>query len=404
MGNVAVINLSPPIVFRATELGATPASNQALASPASIVREFFAAPFAVANRTAPSDSGEKPGDFQGGSDMGSPGRAGAVAVPGQPSGPAFSDVSPTMFSIVQPAAAATPPASPVVSVTALVTAASSEIGFRISQVPPGNSELEVHYTLNAYAGNQAVSQDGSALLAPESPYLDLSATSLSANRLDAPELILLTLHEGAGYQIGKRAATAFTASAGTSCSEAALLGAYQQGRSEEAFAVLVNRYRDTVFQTCYRLLGNRHDAEDVLQFVFLALAQGSLRLQCNLGGWLRTVARHAAITLFRSRSRRARHERLVARRELEPPDEGGEEWNEELVTALDSLPAALEEAVRLRYLEGRSQHEAAGLLGVPRGTVAQRAARGIHRLRDVLDRRGTVIAHRPARQPLAQSV
>src|SRR5262249_11071810 len=65
----------------------------------------------------------------------------------------------------------------------------------------------------------------------------------------------------------------------------------------------------------------------------------------------------------------------------EDPDR---ELREELDLALASVSAPLRDAVRLRYLEGLSQLEAAAVLGVPRGTLSQRAAKGLRRLRFVL--------------------
>jgi RNA polymerase sigma factor (sigma-70 family) len=56
--------------------------------------------------------------------------------------------------------------------------------------------------------------------------------------------------------------------------------------------------------------------------------------------------------------------------------------------ALERLSAPLREAVRLRYLEGWSQHEAAERLGCPRGTLSQRASAGVRQLRDVLGAEG----------------
>jgi RNA polymerase sigma-70 factor (ECF subfamily) len=268
--------------------------------------------------------------------------------------------------------------------------------FRISRAPAGTAELEVHFTLNAYSGEEFLSQEGAAVIDAQATQVELAAAP-GTNQVGTPEVAVLTLQDGPGYHIGRRAATVFAAGAAEACSEAALLGAYRHGQSDEAFATLVDRYRASVFRTSYRLLGNSHDAEDVMQFVFLALAQRGLHLRGTLGNWLRTVARHAAIMVLRARGRRGRHEQRAARADLFVDDQDGQDWPEELAMALSAVPAALQEAVRLRYLEGHSQHEAAAMLGVPRGTLAQRAARGILCLRDVLTERGTVVGPRTSR-------
>jgi DNA-directed RNA polymerase specialized sigma24 family protein len=51
---------------------------------------------------------------------------------------------------------------------------------------------------------------------------------------------------------------------------------------------------------------------------------------------------------------------------------------------LDELPAELEEAVRLIYLSGLSQHKAGGMMGVTHKTAKARADRGIAKIRQRL--------------------
>ena len=104
-----------------------------------------------------------------------------------------------------------------------------------------------------------------------------------------------------------------------------------------------------------------------------------------MAGWLGTVARNAAIMFLRSRSRRRRHEQRAARPVQAASEESSLELREELDAALTRLPTPLREAVRLRYLEGLSQREAAEAVGCPRGTLAQRAANGVRCLRGILD-------------------
>lgn len=197
------------------------------------------------------------------------------------------------------------------------------------------------------------------------------------------EIVTVQLHATSG-DAAPAVTTEFLTSDPSACSEAALFEAYRQGQSPEAFAALVDRYRQTVMRTCHRVVGNWHDAEDLCQIVFLALAHRQLGLQTSLAGWLRTVARNAAIVFLRAKNRRARHEGQAAKEVQVPSDEAAHDQREELDLALQQLHAPLREAVRLRYLEGWSQNEAAALLGCPRGTLSQRAALGVRHLRGIL--------------------
>jgi RNA polymerase sigma factor (sigma-70 family) len=256
--------------------------------------------------------------------------------------------------------------------------------FRISRAPADGPALAVPYTLTTFGAREsAVHREGVARIA--------AGTADSIIPIEASgsgHVFTLAVQDRAGYQVAERGATWIPAQGG---SDQALLQAYRQGQSAEAFAALVERYRASVFRIGYRLLGSCQDAEDVTQMVFLVLAQKQIKLQSTLAGWLRTVARNAAVMVLRARKRRARHERGAAQPDLEPGDEFDEELREELDAALERVPPRLQEAVRLRYLEGRSQQEAATLVGCPRGTLAQRAARGIRHLRDIVRERGNLV-------------
>jgi RNA polymerase sigma factor (sigma-70 family) len=255
--------------------------------------------------------------------------------------------------------------------------------FRLARSPADDAPLVVRYNLTAFSGGSAVGRDRAVTLAPGSAHADVPN--------DVPpgghEVVTLTVLEG-DYQVARPSVSLFLAGDPSACSDLALVGAYRRGHSNEAFAALVDRNRAAVLRTCYRVLGNWHDAEDVSQFVFLALGTRALRLQSSLAGWLRTVAHNASIALLRSRGRRSRHERVTAR-PLAAPEDPTPELREEIDVALERLSEPLREAVRLRYLEGWSQHEAADLLGCPRGTLSQRASAGVRQLRDVLGAEGT---------------
>src|SRR5258708_3020687 len=90
------------------------------------------------------------------------------------------------------------------------------------------------------------------------------------------------------------------------------------------------------------------------------------------------------IVLLPSGTRPPRHEQQAAKPVQVASEEPAHDQREELDAALARIPGPLREAVRLRYLEGLSQLEAAHLVGCPRGTLAQRAAHGVARLRGIL--------------------
>jgi RNA polymerase sigma factor (sigma-70 family) len=178
-------------------------------------------------------------------------------------------------------------------------------------------------------------------------------------------------------------------------SDEAVLECYQTARSPEALAQIVRRHRPMVFRTCFRLLSHLHDAEDATQQVFLIIAQRPGMVRRSVVGCLHELARAAAAEMRRSRERRSRREEVVARMnaifarlQASSSPAQSRELQEELDAALAQLPDDFRQAVILRYLEGRSQQEAACLAGCSQGAIGWRSMKGLDRLRAILERRG----------------
>jgi RNA polymerase sigma-70 factor (ECF subfamily) len=256
--------------------------------------------------------------------------------------------------------------------------------FRITRAPVSDAAVEVSYALTAFSSAGAASRACETTIPAQAVSVDIPNELTPAVKANGPEIITLKLLDSGNYQIGRPSVTLFLAGSARECSEAALLAAYQEGGSAEAFSTLVARNRPTVLRTCYRVVGNWHDAEDVAQLVFFALAQRQVLLQTTLARWLCAVARNASIAFLRSRNRRSRHECRAAKPIRVAPEESSIDLREYLNAALNQIAAPLRDAVQLRYLGGWSQLEAARMLGCPRGTLAQRAALGVGRLRGIL--------------------
>src|SRR5207302_375372 len=132
-------------------------------------------------------------------------------------------------------------------------------------------------------------------------------------------------------------------------SDAELLKRFVTQRDEPAFTSLVLRHGPFVLSVAQRWLADRHEAEDVVQATFLALARQAARLDRRkpLTGWLYTVAyrlaRKAQVKTARRQSQRA-----VSR--AEPNDPLSEITGRELLQALDEELARLPERYRLPLL------------------------------------------------------
>ena len=76
----------------------------------------------------------------------------------------------------------------------------------------------------------------------------------------------------------------------------------------EAFRELVERHSRSVFRLAFRMTGNEHDAEDVVQESFLRAYRQLSRFEsrANFGTWLYRITANCAVDLMRSRQ--ARHD------------------------------------------------------------------------------------------------
>jgi RNA polymerase sigma factor (sigma-70 family) len=182
----------------------------------------------------------------------------------------------------------------------------------------------------------------------------------------------------------------------TADSDAELLERFVQTRDEAAFTGIVQRHGSMVLTVCRRRLGRDADAEDAFQAVFLALATSAAAIgrRESLSGWLYRVA---YLVSLKAAGRRARHpEAALTASEVmmsEPPLPAVEA--DEMKSVIDSELAGLSDKFRavvvLCLIEGRTNAEAAAVLGVPVGTVDSRLSTARARLQSRLTRRGVAV-------------
>lgn len=155
-----------------------------------------------------------------------------------------------------------------------------------------------------------------------------------------------------------------------------LVTRFVSGGVPEALDVLLRRHQDRVFGMALRILGNRADALDAAQEVFVGLFRkvGSFRHQSAFTTWLYRLTVNACTDLGRKRARLPQASEIV---DAPVPDAIGT-----MVTRLDvaaglrALPLDQRTAVVLRDLYALTYEEIAAATEVPLGTVKSRVARG----------------------------
>jgi RNA polymerase sigma-70 factor, ECF subfamily len=161
-----------------------------------------------------------------------------------------------------------------------------------------------------------------------------------------------------------------------------------------AFEDLVIAHQHRVFGVAIRMLGNRAEAEDLAQEVFLRVhrAIGEFRGEAKLSTWLYAIASRLCLNRLTSGERRiARHGDDALSRLASTADSPVEEAERsELETALHRAIGELGEERRivvvLRDLEGLSYEEIAEALELELGTVRSRLHRARMDLREKLER------------------
>ncbi len=175
-------------------------------------------------------------------------------------------------------------------------------------------------------------------------------------------------------------------------------------RDERAFRELLELYRDRVFNVTFRMLGDRAEAEDIAQEVFIAVFKtiDTFREESKLSTWLYRVAVNHSKNRIKYLSRRNDRSRAELDENTADSDEGsiggaarparpdralhGAQLEQVLQAAISSLEEEHRVLVVLRDVEELSIEEICEITGLPDGTVKSRLHRARAALRKKLQR------------------
>jgi RNA polymerase sigma-70 factor, ECF subfamily len=182
----------------------------------------------------------------------------------------------------------------------------------------------------------------------------------------------------------------------TSTIDPALLTRIVKG-DQQAFSQLYDHSSTLLYTLALRILGNREEAAELLQDVYLEVWRKVSRYDVGRGtpvAWLVTLTRSRAIDRMRARAVRRQQSKgtFDGAAAARVPDFGPSPYETQadqelrllVGQALGALPPAQQQAIELAYYEGLSQMEIATKLNQPLGTVKTRIKLGMSKLRDTL--------------------
>ena len=157
--------------------------------------------------------------------------------------------------------------------------------------------------------------------------------------------------------------------------ERVLVARVQRG-DRDAFDELARRYARRAFAVAYRILRDRHDAEDLVQDAFIAALDGmrSFDPARPFAPWFFKIVVNRSLNAANARSTRERYVTVIhlwnndaVAANADPAERS--EIRTRFRTAIEALPRHQRLIVELSDIDGRSSAEIGEMLELPRGTV-----------------------------------
>jgi RNA polymerase sigma factor (sigma-70 family) len=154
---------------------------------------------------------------------------------------------------------------------------------------------------------------------------------------------------------------------------------------------LFENYKKDVYKTCYFMLHNNADAEDVCQEVFISVFQHDWKRVEHLKTWITRVAVNHCLNHLKKANRYKDKEARLQLQPLKTAEKAAELVVEERESAkaciqlLSQLPQKMRTVVSLRFLNEHSLSEIADILSIPLGTVKSRLNKGLKHMKLIVD-------------------
>jgi RNA polymerase sigma-70 factor (ECF subfamily) len=178
-----------------------------------------------------------------------------------------------------------------------------------------------------------------------------------------------------------------------------LIGLVDVGDAE-ALAALYDRHGRMAYSLAYRMMGEKQEAEDVVQEAFIKVWRSAGGYRVGRGSvrtWILSIVHNSGIDQIRSHARRGRMQDKVeaSAPTSEPSEAFAETWRntqqEQVREALNTLPQEQLKILELAYFSGYTRVEIAERLELPLGTVKGRMRLGLQKIRGFFQARGAAV-------------
>lgn len=166
--------------------------------------------------------------------------------------------------------------------------------------------------------------------------------------------------------------------------------------NQDAYAEIVDLYQSRLYHVCYRMLGNKHEAEDITQEAFLRayINLHTFDQKRKFSTWIFRIATNLCIDRIRKKKPDYHldaqvpgtdgldmYSQIAASEELPVEQLEKMEMQERLQYEISRLPDKYRSVIVLKYMEELPLLEISEILDLPLGTVKTRIHRGREALR-----------------------
>jgi len=164
--------------------------------------------------------------------------------------------------------------------------------------------------------------------------------------------------------------------------------------TESDFLKIYEKYKDRIYNQAYRILGNKEDAEEATQDIFLRIYKfyEGFRGEAKFSSWIYRISVNVCISRAMSKRKDIdyleENEKIIHKNISEKtknPEElfQSKEFRNKILNLISKLQPKYGSILTLYYFEEMSYREISGILKIPEGTIATHIFRAKTLLKDL---------------------